>query len=161
MNKYTSMKKPATILLLLLVGGASAMERSQDPPDWRALLRSDNEQDRERGKRAVLQERAEVVRFLIGLVNEPVREREQFFTSGTRRNTAIAVLGKLRAKESVPALIDWLVPKPGQSLVIWELGFAPASDALTEIGVPAVDTLTNVISEEGISPKGKHVQQDL
>jgi hypothetical protein len=84
------------------------------------------------------------------VVNSPVEEGEQFYTSSTSRNIAISLLGKLRAKEAVTDLTRWLTPKTGQGLTFWEeMMFSPAGYALAEIGLPSVPPLFHLLKVEG------------
>lgn len=58
-------------------------------------------------------------------------------------------MGKLRSREAVPALIEWLEPKAGQICVMDQLMcFGHAGYALVEIGPPAVRPLLDKIRTE-------------
>ena len=58
-------------------------------------------------------------------------------------------MGKLRAREAVPALIEWLEPKAGQICVMDQLMcFGHAGYALVGIGPPAVRPLLDKIRTE-------------
>jgi hypothetical protein len=121
-------------------------------PSWCRLITSPDEEDRERGERMALMERAETVEYLLSVVESPVEEGEPFYISGTPRNTAIYLLGKMRAEEAVPVLMDWLLPKPGQNVsFVEDLSFSPAGHALAEIGKPAVRPLADAIAKHGVT----------
>lgn len=90
-----------------------------------------------------------IIPGLISILHKEVEPGEEYYTVTTPRNLAIRALGKLRAREAVPALIEWLEPKAGQSSVVGELMFCGhAGYALVEIGPPAVRPLLDKIQAE-------------
>lgn len=130
--------------------------------EWKALIMSENEKERVLAKQMILDgkealvQNKELIQELISIVRRPVIEGEEFYNLTTSRNIAIFLLGKLRAKEAVPDLIEWLTPREGQNLTIDALMvFAPAGYALVEIGLPSVPPLMEKLKSEGTSILGK------
>jgi hypothetical protein len=139
-------------LLLLLNCKPQKSSDGEKAQDWRTLITSDNEKERASAQQMVVDRRRQTIGYLLSVVNSPVKEGEEFYSSVTSRNIAIFLLGKLRAKEAVTELAEWLVPKPGQRQTIWELRmFSPAGCALVEIGLPSVPVLVGVIKSGGNS----------
>lgn len=118
----------------------------KNAPHWRTLITSHIEKERTSVHRTVLNNRRETIRHLLSVLNSPVEEGEQFYGSVTSRNIAIFLLGKLRTREAVGDLTKWLLPRPGQGLIVDELSMlSPAGYALVEIGLPSVPALLEVI----------------
>ena len=117
--------------------------------DWKILIKSDIDKDKSLAKKMVLDSRKDTIKNLLAILNSPLREKEEFYNAGTPRNIAIFLLGRYRAKESVIDLTKWLVPKPGQSVVVDEESFfTPAGSALVEIGLPSVQPLIELLNTE-------------
>ena len=90
-----------------------------------------------------------IIPGLISMLHKELEPREEYYNTVTPRNLAIRALGKLRAREAVPALIEWLEPKAGQICVMDQLMcFGHAGYALVEIGPPAVRPLLDKIRTE-------------
>jgi hypothetical protein len=120
--------------------------------DWRQLIVSSTEADRDRAADLVVQQHRETVSALLQVLSLPVKQNEPYYTSSTPRNTAIRLLGELRAPEAVPALAQWLIPRPGQSLNVMELtDLPPAGMALVKIGMPAGPAVLDILASNGVS----------
>jgi len=131
-----------------LIGDLSA-RRGEDASDWRTLIISDDESERMLAREMLLKRQIETVEYLISVVKMPVRRAEPFYSPTTSRNIAIDFLGALRSKKAIPALVDWIFPRAGQSIGVWELSlFSPAGGALVEIGSPAVGPLVERLASE-------------
>jgi len=144
-----------TILILIAsIFSATAVSRvasrdDKNVPDWKTLIRSDIKKDRISARQTVLDNRKETIRYLLSVVKSPIEEGENFFTSTTSRNIAISLLGKLRAKEAVADLSEWLSPKGGQATTTWAPPIlTPAGYALFEIGLPSVPPVLNLLKTE-------------
>jgi hypothetical protein len=137
----------------LLLSGACRPKQSYEgekESDWKILIISDIEEERTSAPKEVLGKRRKTIEYLLSVVNSAVEEGEPFYSSTTSRNIAISLLGKLRAKEAVASLVNWLSPKPGQFVKIGELlMFSPAGYALIEIGLPSVPPLFHLLKAEG------------
>jgi len=115
---------------------------------WLTLIKSKKDSERRKGEIIVLEQRDAIIKGLLSVVDSPVEKNESFF-SKTPRNTAILLLGKFRATEAIPSLVKWLVPKEGQDTTVWAGDInSPAGSALAKIGLPAVDSLIEVIKSE-------------
>ena len=129
---------------------------SSDEDNWKSLILSEDKRERAKGKNMVIEEYNNTVTSLLSVLKEPIKKYEEFYYTKTSRNIAIELLGKLRAKRAVPELINWLLPKKGQSpqsdALFTECG--PAGFALREIGLPAVPHLLEKLKEEGASGLG-------
>jgi len=150
------------VLLSLLTGSALVIMFSTSfcqeakEKSWENKIISENEKERQEGRKAVVHLYNSTIKKLVEILNRPVEKSEPFYSSSTARNIAIILLGDLRAKDSVNALLEWVLPKPGQSLVVsspMSYGFAGCS--LVRIGLPAVPSLLEKIEEEGASKLGK------
>jgi len=122
-------------------------------PDWRAMIISQDERDRDAAASLLLNERAQTIKVLLEIVRSPVRVGEPFLLPSSR-NTAISILGAMRAREAVPDLCKWLEIKKGQVgtyLDIALVSIPPAGRALIEIGYPAVPHLLQIIRDKGCS----------
>ena len=139
------------LIAAILAGRALAQAPGQGE-DWRQLIVSSIEADRDRAADLVVQERRETVSALLQVLSMPVKQREPYYSSSTPRNTAIRLLGELRAPEAVPALAEWLIPRPGQSLNVMELtDLPPAGMALVKIGMPAGPGVLDILASNGVS----------
>jgi hypothetical protein len=119
--------------------GSEKPSEGQKEGDWQSLMVSTDERERIASRKAALEERKETVDALVAIVRSPVEKEEAFYNTFTPRNIAIFLLGKLRAKEAVPELIEFVTPKPGQGTVIdYFSPFSPATEALIQIGLPSV-----------------------
>jgi len=119
-------------LIMLAASGSEKPSEGQKEDDWQSLVVSTDERERIASRKAALEERKETVDALLAIVRSPVEKEEAFYNTFTPRNIAIFLLGKLRAKEAVPELIEFVTPKPGQGTVI------EATEALIQIGLPSV-----------------------
>lgn len=151
------MRKKITVCALLVFAASllpiACRPRESDEEEkvrgWKTLITSDIEKERVSSQRTVLYNRQERIKYLLLVVNSPVEEGEQFYSSVTSRNIAIFLLGQLRAKEATADLTKWLTPKPGQGLFVSEeLVFSPAGYALVEIGLPSVSPLVELLKSE-------------
>jgi len=139
-------------LLLLLNCKPKKSSDGGKAQDWRTLITSDNEKERMSAQRKWLIDRQETIEYLLSVIKTPIKDGEPFYSSTTSRNIAIFLLGKLRAKEAVTELTKWLIPKPGQSLVISEEQmFSPAGCALVDIGLPSIPPLLELLKSEEAS----------
>lgn len=137
-----------------------ASHDEQDMPDWKTGITSEIEKNRVSARQAVLDNRRDTIKHLLSVVNSPIEKGENFFTYTTSRNVAIFLLGKLRAKEAVTDLTEWLVHKPGQGTTIWELKtLTPAGQALFEIGLPSVPPLVELLQSEAPTPDSLRREQ--
>jgi len=137
-------------LLLLLTYRPGESDEAKIAADWKTLIISDVEKERMSARRFFLDNRKQTIEYLLSVLNSPVKEGEQFYTSTTSRNISISLLGRLRAKEAVADLMKWLIPKPGQGMVVdEEMMFSPAGYALAEIGLPSVPPLFHLLKAEG------------
>ena len=142
----------------LLVG--EAIGRSDLPApqgagsgDWKDLIVSSDERDRILGHRVALENRRETLRFLLFVVNGPVKQGEEFYASTTARNLAITLLGQLRAPEAVNDLLAWLSPKPGQVAIIdAPIVLSPAGYALVDTGLPSIPALVGFLRSDACLP---------
>jgi len=129
-------------LIMLAASGSEKPSEGQKEDEWQSLIVSTDERERIASRKAALEERKETINALLAIVRSPVEIEEEFYGKFTPRNIAIFLLGKLRAKEAVPDLIEFVTPKPGQGTVIDEATpFSPATEALIEIGLPSVPAL--------------------
>ncbi len=134
--------------LACLALGAEDPARTQD---WRVLLLSPEQRDRDRAAALVMQERKTEVSDLLKILAMPVQPDEPFLEYHTPRNIAIRLVGELRAEEAIEPLVQWLTPKPGMSLEVDEAGPVPAGAALFEIGAAAVPALLDALATVGVS----------
>jgi len=147
---------------LLLSVGFGALSWCQEPADARATslvdaIASKNESQRRDAKDDILKVRSETVQGLIRIVDDPVKDYSNFHVSGTPRNTAIFLLGELRAEEAIPSLLEWIAPPEGEFMVIDAPRFiTPAGDALAKIGMPAVDPLLDRVKTKGPATESLH-----
>lgn len=140
------MPKPRScflMLIVLLVAGLVAHSRGGEGEGGGespfALLRSRSSAERLRARALIVEARRQTLGELLTIIRAPVDEGEPFYISGTRRNLAVDLLGRLRAKEAVPELVDILLPKPGHSTDTSRLMFfGHAGYALVRIGLPSV-----------------------
>ena len=140
------MSKPRScflLLVVLLVAGLVGYSRGGGTEGGRrtafALLNSDASEERLRARALILEDRRQTIEGLLTIIRAPVDEGEPFYISGTPRNLAIDLVGRLRAKEAVPELVDILLPKPGHSTDTSRLMFfGHAGYALVRIGLPSV-----------------------
>jgi hypothetical protein len=124
-----------------------------DLEKWKEMIVSKDYSEMEKGRNLLVQDREQQIEYLLSVVSEPVTPGESYYYITTPRNTAIYLLGHLRAKEAVPVLIERLTPLEGQSFVIWEMVLlCPAADALGEIGIPAVKPLLDELKKEELAP---------
>ena len=150
------LSSPMVVCLCVVDSGAMQTADGNEKAAWIRLVASKDEVARQNGKRSSVQERARSIGALLKIVNAPLVKGEQFYIMGTRRNTAISLLGHLRAKEAVPALMKWVVPKEGQREGIDDQALlGPAASALAEIGLPAAGHLLDKMCLEGMSPLGR------
>jgi len=134
------------VLIFSVAFSYNEKKDEKERPDWNILIKSDDEKERAMAKKIVSEQYNENVEYLISIVNEPLKENEEFYASNTPRNISFYLLGKLRAKKAVPALLDWLIPKTGQRQTIDEIQlFSPAGYALIEIGLPSVPPLVDLL----------------
>lgn len=141
-----------TIFMILILSSAFIQKETKnekEEPDWKKLMVSDDGKERELAKQIILKQYRETVDYLISVVDSPVKEGESFWGSDTSRNIAIYLLGKLRAKEAVPEILNCLFPKPGQLVLFLPRSFlSPAGYALIEIGLPSVPPLVDLLKKE-------------
>ena len=144
--------------MVVLVGvallGAGADKKPTTPvesrEDWQRLIESERWQDRRRGRRLLLAERKKTIEKLLAVVRAPLEKNEEFFDHDTPRNTAMLLLGEMRAEEAVPELMLWLTPKEGQATGIdAQTNPTAAGSALIEIGLPSVRALLHALKGEG------------
>ena len=151
------MKTALSLLILLtmsacLIVAVSASEGKK--ADWKTLITSRNESERQAGRKSVLEERSRYIDGLLKIVRSDVVKGESYYSTTTSRNIAVYLLGEFRAKEVVPDLISWLVPREGQGMAVWEeVYLPPAGLALVEIGLPAVGPLREKIEAEGVESR--------
>jgi hypothetical protein len=130
--------------------------------DWPELIVSADSRDRRRGEDVLLHQREETTAALLQVVQSPMEEREGFYQRNTARNTAIRLLGQLRAPEAVLPLAQWLIPRPGEQSGATEslsdLIMTPAGTALVQIGMPAV---LDILASIGVSSedKGEYIHE--
>jgi GNAT superfamily N-acetyltransferase len=136
------------VMLAYSVGGQEGTEQE----GWRRLILSEGQADRRLASELVIGHRRETVSELLKILDLPLEEREDFYAP-TSRNTAIGLLGKLRAAEAAPALAQWLAPRAGQgpSFSLDLSPFSPAGTALVEIGMPAVPVVMDLLAANGVS----------
>lgn len=142
----------AIVLTVICVSGMCLGMVAHGQEGFRTALekiRSTNIVERNQGVATITRERDYVVKELINIAREE-QDREASWTPGaTVKNCALRALGRLRASEAIPILIESIAPKKGQSGVIEETGVSPAYSALIEIGVPATDKLLDEVAGEG------------
>lgn len=142
----------AVCLILLLTKGIC---KENVIRNWNVMIVSDNQSERLKGKELAIQEREQQIESLLSIVNGPIVSGEGFTNTTTPRNTAIFLLGQLRASEAVPSLIGWLSPKEGQLMIFYEEALLfSAARALIDIGLPAVKPLLTELKKEGMTPRG-------
>lgn len=121
-------------------------------------LTSKNQKEREKATETIRNERAELIRDLIGLAGQEVeRWHPDDLTSSypwhDSKHLAILLLGDLRAFEALPVLIENLgYRNPRQRVIdariVEEGWYYPAAEALSKIGMPAVGS---IIDNLGVS----------
>ena len=140
------------VLVVMVAVGGMWLAFAEDPgEDLWTVITSSSGRERQRGEDLVLSIRHAQIQPLRSMITQPIEEGEQFFISNTPRNTAIRLLGRMRAKEAVPDLIPLLVPQDGQGRAVLGLPVAPTLRALVEIGLPAVGPLLETLKVEGTS----------
>jgi hypothetical protein len=147
----------ATLIAIALIFSLSTLysQDSNDSEGWKTLIVSKDGKEREKARRLVMQKYAETRDYLRSLLRKPVTPGEPFFVS-TPRNIAMKLLGKLRAKGAIPELMNWLLPKKGQSVDRTEfLKYGSAGYALIEIGLPAVPHLLAKVKKEAADRLGQ------
>jgi len=159
-------KKAAMVTILLVCAwaltalGLLAGEQNLQE-HWRGMIVSPEGSDRMQAEKLFLEDRRATVSALLQVLDLPVRPDEPFYT-GSPRNSAIKLLGELRAPEAVPALTQWLVPRPGQSGVVDGLMYlSPAGYALVKIGMPAVPAVVDILASVGVTSedKGEYIHE--
>ena len=147
--------KTAMIITMLLMGCVPVVSlmfaEENKQPEWKTLIMSKDENDREKGKDLVLDMRKSCINDLLGILRSDVAPHENFY-GNTPRNMAISLLGEYRAVEAVPDLIGWLCMKKGQIAVYWafqrwSLQYPPAYSAILKIGSPALPYLIDSIKQ--------------
>ncbi len=126
-------------------------------------LKSDNMKQREKAAEAIRNERTEIIKQLIEFASENV---EPLPSSDSRfieypwhdlKHLSILLLGDLRAIEAIPVLLDNLEYKNPRKRAVPELlnkdGWYPAVEALSKIGMPAVEPTIRKLS--GYEPNSK------
>ena len=152
-EREITMKRVVCIVLAGLLSTSLSNGSNKKPghtKEWMKLLVSDNKTEREQVMRASFIDRKEKIEYLISVAESPLRKGERFYDMSTARNIAIHLLGEMRAKEAVLALIDNLLLKEGQDGVASER-FVAAEEALVKIGLPSIPALIQVIEKHGIS----------
>jgi len=92
--------------------------------------------------------RSEVIRSLIGIVEDPAESKPDFvapFGSALRWTVAVRLLGEIRATEAIDTLVSKL-DQTGEFGIISSIHYRPVSSALTKIGEPAVPRLIEALS---------------
>jgi HEAT repeat protein len=115
--------------------------------DWHRLLVSGEDEALKSARQRFAVQREATIRELLKVVTSPIQNGESFWDR-TTRNTAIAMLGDMRASEAVPALVEKLMPHPEQSRLDGHTT-SPAERALAKIGMPAMPVLLEIVKEEG------------
>jgi len=151
-------ERQATVILALVVMVASvgiwSVYANEGADDIRHLITSERAADRRQAEQSILDTRQREIEALRRVITSPIEKGEQFY-GDTPRNTAIRLLGSLRAKEAVPDLIPLLAPQKGQGKAMFSLMLLPhAGEALVEIGLPAVRPLIDTAKQEGVEAKG-------
>lgn len=129
------------------MSGPKSKQMVQQP--FVASLKSDNLKYREKGFQAIRKERTELIRQLVELAAEKVEPlpsgdpRFMEYPWRDSKHLAILLLGELRATEGVAVLLDNIEYKNPKSIIVSEYldkgGWYPAAEALSKIGVPAVE----------------------
>ncbi len=126
-------------------------------------LRSEDRTDREDVANAIRAARAQLIEDLIQLAKEPGQgvpipgTQEVAYPWHEPRHLAILLLGDLRASEAVPVLLENLGYKNAREIsggMLDKDAWYPAIEALSKIGMPAVDPTVNKLSQLG--PKDKN-----
>lgn len=135
-----------------LLAASAPIVLAQEKPeqDWRkmlARLRSDDQKDRKEIGQLILQDRQRLVAELQQIVREfAADEKKQEIA-----RPAIVLLGKLRAVEAVPVLVEHLnlppVTLPGAPRLISPIEANPSVGALIEIGSPCLQPLLMKVEE--------------
>jgi hypothetical protein len=155
-----------------LLSAASARRQEDEQPDWQQLLRSVDPvvasslsppermdadamlaavRDVQEAEAIARSERDATIAGLMEVLDSPVPEGEDYWAT-TPRNAAMRLLGELRAKEAVPALMMWLSPRPGQWAYAPTMMQRPAAaEALIRIGMPAVPALVETLALTGVT----------
>jgi hypothetical protein len=130
-------------------------EAEKDGRQWQRLLAGPTEKDWDRAAEMVTEERRASIAELMRVASSPKTDNEPFYGSSAR-NTAIALIGQLRAPEAVPALAQLLSAKAGQSVLRDGLSsLSPAGKALVDIGMPAVPAVLDILAAVGVSSEDK------
>ena len=156
MNRVISiLLTSVAVTVVAFSGRASGNDSDDENRSWTVLVKNENRQDE--AKRALEQERHDEIKLLLEIVDAPGDGAAEAFDVGSTRNTAILLLGKMRAAEAVPSLIKLLLfpDEEFSSDALDYLLLVPAGWALAQIGMPAVEPLLSEIGKEGNSNHGK------
>jgi hypothetical protein len=138
---------------LLAAGAPLVLDKDQEKIEqgWRTMitrLRSEYLKDRKDIEQLILQDRQRLVEELQQIVRQfAADERRQEIAK-----TAILMLGKLRAVEAVPLLVEYLVlppveRPPGTRQLVPPQVAHPSVGALIEIGSPCLQPLLKKVEE--------------
>ena len=144
-----------SVVALLATGSLARGTENASPKDATELVRSGNQEDREHGRRMVLEERARVVQTLIDIIKSPrVKVADGWLDPGTARNIAIECIGEYRAVEAISALVPFLEPATGEVVISDRtLRLCPAAKTLVNIGRPTIPALLTVLAITGDTRK--------
>jgi len=134
-------------LLIATMGIAEQNDRtSEELID--TVARGERE-DRRTASNALVRRYTNTVWKLVANVNAPVNRPEYWSDESSGRNISMAILGEMRARDAVPALIKWLIPREGQIVTNPGVrGLSPAGKALVKIGKPSVGPLIEVLAAD-------------
>jgi hypothetical protein len=148
------------------VQAGTVVGKSEERPDvltYVEELRREDRKDRENAANTIRAVHAQLIQHLIQFAKEP---GQGIPVPGTQevdhpwhepKHLAILLLGDLRASEAVPVLLENLEYRNPREIFeggMWDKGgWYPAAEALSKIGMPAVDPTVNKLSELG--PKNK------
>ena len=105
------------------------------------MIQDGDEEERTEAAKELLKQRQETIAGLLNIVRQPIADGELFYGDSSR-NTAIELLGDIRATEAAEELVKWAVVQPGQLEIVSELPVSsPAGIALMKIGLPAIPFL--------------------
>ena len=136
------------LTVVVITVGATYCAGDKETAKPISLIRSGKAEDREQGRRIILEERARVIQALIDIIKAPrVKDGDGWLDLTSSRNTAIACIGEYRAPEAVSVLLALMDPAPGESVVDGVLLFCPAGDALVKIGKPSISAIVDLLAE--------------
>lgn len=128
-------------------------------------LTSENIEERERAAESIRIDHKELIKLLLQLASknvEPLSSSDQLFPAvypwHDSKHLSILLLGDLRAIEAVPILLEnleYINPKTLSGTIPKMLAY-PAAEALSKIGMPAVDPTIKKLNEYESNSEGSN-----